>query len=70
MAMCPELVEGHATRHCALSLSKAATRHCALSSSKGTEPERLAQRVTLPDLMQEAQTLSRFGVPDTTACTR
>jgi hypothetical protein len=30
----------------------------------------LPQRETLPALMQEAQTFSRLGVPDTTACTR
>jgi hypothetical protein len=43
---------------------------CALSLSKGTESECSGQRLTLPALMQEAQTFSRFGVPATTACTR
>jgi hypothetical protein len=33
-------------------------------------PKRSGQRLTLPALMQEAQTFSRFGVPATTACTR
>ena len=28
------------------------------------------QRVTLPALMQEVQTFSRLGLPDTVACTR
>ena len=32
--------------------------------------DQVAQRLTLPDFRQEVQTLSRFGVPDTTARTR
>jgi hypothetical protein len=32
-----------------------------------TSPKGSDQRVTLPALMQEAQTFNRLGVPDTTA---
>jgi hypothetical protein len=39
---------------------------CALSRRRA----RSDQRETLPALIQDAQTFSRLGVPDTTACTR
>ncbi len=46
---------------------------CCDSSLRNYAPslsKRGRQRETLPALMQEVQTFSRFGVPDTTACTR